>query len=210
MRNSETSPSTAGGVVDYAHSRAMRRVILMCVLGAGTVAGCGSSSPRVVSAVAGLPEYTPAEASVFGDTLSATVFGLPPELPPGDDTKLAERAQRADTIVGVRIATVSAESLAGVRGYTLSIITDPTPIAGAAPDSQIELRIGPGNPSLSRVQTADTSLMGRRFLLFSRRYADGGEPTLHFHGEADNPDVRKVIESAKALDAMGDRVQTAP
>ncbi|HEX7669755.1 MAG TPA: hypothetical protein VF395_09240 [Polyangiaceae bacterium] len=186
----------------------MRRVILMCVLGAGTVAGCGSSSPRVVSAVAGLPEYTAADAAIFGDTLSASVFGLPPELPPRDDPKLAERAQRADTIVGARIATVSAESLAGVHGYTLSIVTDPTPIAGAAPESQIELRIGPGNPSLSRVQTADTSLMGRRFLLFSRRYADEGEPVLHFHGEADNPEVRKAIESAKALDAVGDRVQT--
>jgi hypothetical protein len=188
----------------------MRRVILMCVLGAGTVAGCGSSSPRVVSAVAGLPEYTPAEASVFGDTLSSTVFGLPPEVQPRDDAKLAARAQRADTIVGARVATVSAESLAGVRGYSISILPDPRPIAGENPESPIELRIGPGNPSLSRVQTAGTALMGRRFLVFLRRYSDGGEPALHFHGEADNPDVRKAIDSAKALDALGDRAQTAP
>lgn len=186
----------------------MRRVILMCALGAGLGLGCGPSAPRAVSAVAGLPEYTPAEAAVFGDTLSSTIFGLPAEIRPQDDPKLGERTRRADTVVLVRVSTISAESLAGVRGYSISIVAEGRPLSGQEPEGSIELHIGPGNPSLSRVQTADSALMGRRFLLFMKRYSDDGEPRLHFHGEGDNPEVRKAIETAKALDAVKDRVQT--
>jgi hypothetical protein len=186
----------------------MRRVILISALGASLGLGCGSSAPRAVSAVAGLPDYTPAEAAVFGDTLSSAVFGLPAEIPARDDTKLGERTRRADTIVRVRVSTISAESLAGVRGYSLSVVPEEKPLAGQTPEASIEIHIGPGNPSLSRVQTADAALIGRRFLLFAKRYSDDGEPRLHFHGEADTPEVRKAIENAKALDAVKDRVQT--
>jgi hypothetical protein len=186
----------------------MRRVIIVSFLGAGSVFGCGSTEPRAVSAVTGLPDYSPSEAWVFGDTLSATVFGLPPEIPVKDDPKLTERAQKADTIVPVHISTISAESLAGVRGYSISIVPDGKPLGGQGLDGPTELHIGPGNPSLSRVQTADAGLMSRHFLLFLKRYADDGEPTFHFHGEADAPEIRKAIERAKALDAVGDRVQT--
>lgn len=178
----------------------MRRVILaLCWLGAAVV-GCGSAPPRAVSAVAGLPEYTPDESAIFGDTLSAPVFGLPAEIPPADDPKLVERTGRAETIVEVRVATVTQESLAGVRGCYVSVVAVGAPIIGRPPDGPIDLHIENGNPSLSRVQAMGNALMGRKFLLFMRIYDDQGERTLHFHGEADLPEVRKAIDSAMALD----------
>jgi hypothetical protein len=179
----------------------MRRVMF-----AGWVAlcitACGGNEPRVASAVAGLPEYTPAEASLYGDEFTAAVFGLPKEVDPSQDPKLRERTDRADAIVPVRISTVTADSLAGVRAYTIGVAADGPPVAGTPPDGPLDIRLGPGNPSLSQVQIADTSLVGKRFLLFIRRYSDAGEAVTHYHGEADSPDVRKAIESAQALDSL--------
>jgi hypothetical protein len=180
---------------------AMRRVMF-----AGWVAlaitACGGNEPKVVSAIAGLPEYTPSEASLYGDEFTAAVFGLPKEIAPSQDPKLRERTDRADAIIPVRISTVTADSLAGVRAYTLGVVADGAPVVGSAPAGQLEIRLGPGNPSLTQVQLADTSLVGKRFLLFVRRYADAGEAVNHYHGEADAPDVRKAIESAQALDSL--------
>jgi hypothetical protein len=174
-----------------------------------SLAACSSGQPKVVSAVAGLPPYTAEESALFGDLLSPTVFGLPGEAPPRQDTKLAQRAERADGVVPVKVSTLSEESLAGETGYTVSLVATGNAIVGRAPDGPLELRFGPGNPSLARVRSAGATLVGRRFLLFVKRYSDGGEPALHWHGEGDTPEVRAAATSAKALDEGGNRVQTA-
>ncbi|HVU02712.1 MAG TPA: hypothetical protein VHE30_13215 [Polyangiaceae bacterium] len=179
----------------------MRRVILSCCV-AGLLSACGGNEPRVVSAIAGLPEYTPEESTLFNDALSATVFGLPAEIPAAQDPKLKLRTQRADGVIPVRVSTVTEESLAGVRGVILAARSDGPPLYGSAPADSLEIHLVPGNPSLSQVQAADTSLVGKHFLLFVRRYADGGEAVPHYYGEGDSPDVRKAMESAKLLDAV--------
>jgi len=179
----------------------MRRV-MFAVGVAFCITACGGNEPKVVSAVAGLPEYTPSEASLYDDEFTAAVLGLPKEVEPSQDPKLQARTERADAIVPVRISTVSADSLAGVRAYTIGVAADGPPVVGSAPDGPIEIRLGPGNPSLSQVQVADTSLVGKHFLLFVRRYSDAGEAVTHYHGEADAPDVRKAIGNAQALDSF--------
>jgi hypothetical protein len=192
----------------------MRRVMPFRAFGLvmtlATLPSCGGSEPHVVSAVAGLPEYTPAEAALYGDDFSASVFGLPKEVEPAQDPKLGERVQRAEAIVPVRFSTVSAESLAGVRGYTLSVTVDGPVVTGTVPPGPLDIRIQPGNASLTQVKILDTGLVGKKFLLFVRRYSDGGEAVNHYHGEADTPDVRKAIESSQALDSLRDRPQNPP
>jgi hypothetical protein len=170
--------------------------------------GCDSATPRVVSAVAGLPEYTPEEASLFGDILTPTVFGLPAEEAPSQDQKLAKRMQRADAVVKVRVATVSETLLAGTRGYTLALAVETPPIRGSAPESPLEIQLGAGSPSLAQVQAEDSKLVGRRFVLFIRHYANHGEPELHWHGEGDTPAFQREFERAKALDELTSKQHT--
>jgi hypothetical protein len=174
------------------------------------VAGCGSSGPRTASAVTGLPEYTPEETALFGDTMTPQVFGLPAQQSDESDLKLASRARYADTVVPVRVSTVTREKLAGVQAFVLVLTPEGPPVVGRPPDSPLELRIQEGGPSLPRVAMADTKLVGVRFLVFLKHYVQAGEPALHFHGEADSPATRAVVKSAKRLDAPGPEVQTSP
>ena len=185
--------------------------LFIVALALGSAApGCSPAAPRAVSAVAGLPEYTPEEATVFADLLTSAIFGLPREVPAKSDPALALCAARADGIVLVRVSTVSRETLAGTRGYSLSLSVDPTPVSGMGLESPLDLLIGQGNPSLARVQASNATLVGKRFILLFKRYADAGEPKLHWRGEPDDPAVRHAIENAKALDAASSKPQAAP
>jgi hypothetical protein len=171
-------------------------------------AGCDAPEPRAASAVAGLPEYTPEEASFFGDILEPSAFGLPTDVSPLVDPKLKARAERADAVIRVRVATVSQELLAGKMGYTIALTVDPGPLAGAPPESPLEIRIGSSSPSLALVQSEDTHFVGKRFVVFVRRYARHGEPELHFHGEGDTPEFEQAFAQSKALDDAAGKRQT--
>jgi hypothetical protein len=184
----------------------MRYVFALTALAAAL--GCGSAPPRAVSAVAGLPEYTPEEASLFGDELTPSVFGLPSDLPIDQDPKLGERLRRADGVVKVRVATVSEEELAGKRGFSLALAVEPGTVRGTPPESPVEITLTSGSPSLAQIQTEGSQFVGHRFVLFVRRYSRDGEPELHWHGEGDTPAFQHAVERSNALDELKARPQT--
>jgi hypothetical protein len=186
------------------------RCVVVLLAGILGLTSCGSPEPRTASAVVGLKEYTPEEAALFGDTLASGVFGLPDQSADAGDEKLAARVQHADTVVPVRISTVTRESLAGTHGFVLILTPTEAPLAGRPPEEPLELRIKLGGPALARVATVDTRLVGARMIVFLRKYAEAGEPALHFHGEADTPGVRNRLKSVKKLDAPSSGVQTSP
>ena len=186
----------------------MRCVVLLAgILG---IASCGPPEARTASAVAGLKEYTPEEASMFGDTLAPALFGHPEHSTDANDEKLSTRTRDAGTVIPVRVSTVTRETLAGAHGYLLVLTPTEPPLRGEAPPSPLELRIRPGGPALTRIATADTKFVGTRFIIFLREYSEAGERALHFHGEADTPAVRARILSAKMLDGPPSGVQTPP
>lgn len=162
-----------------------------------------------MSATAGLPEYTPEEAAVFGDQLSASVFGLPTEIPIESDPRLGERFDKADAVIHVRVATVSEEELAGKMGFTLALAVEPNALKGGVSENPLEIQLRTGSPSLSQVQTAGTQFVGHRFVLFVKRYSNHGEPELHWHGEGDTPAFARALARTNALDEMRRKSQTA-
>jgi hypothetical protein len=166
------------------------------------LAGCGGSQPRAASATEGLPEYSPEEAAIFGDDLSPSVFGLPTEIPIENDSRLFDWLHDADAIVKVRVATVSQEELAGKKGFALSLSVEPGTLKGRLDENPLEIQLGPGSPALSQVLTAGSQFVGRRFVLFVKRYARQGEPELHWHGEGDTPAFHQAIERTNALDEV--------
>ena len=170
--------------------------------------GCGGGEPRAASATSGLPEYTPEEASIFGDDLSPSVFGLPTEIPIASEPRLPDRLREADAIVRVRVATVSQEDLAGKKGFSLSLSVEPAPLKGNVQDNPLEIQLGPTSPALSQVLTAGSQFVGRRFVLFVKRYSHHGEPELHWHGEGDTPAFRQAFERTNALDEVGHKPHT--
>lgn len=188
----------------------MRELLVAVAISAlGGSLGCRSSSePRVASAIAGLPDYTPEEATVFDDVLSAGIFGTRPDAPPEKDSNFPLRVRRADWVGRARVSTVSKETLAGKDGYTLALSPDGPAIAGNPPSNPVELRVPRGSPAFLRLETTPDSVVGKRVILFLRRYADRGEPANHWHGEADDPSIVAAIEHQKAIDAQGGQAQT--
>ncbi len=184
------------------------RFTLPCLL-VLVLAGCGGNQPRAASATEGLPEYTPGEAAIFGDDLSPSVFGLPTEVPIEKDGRLEDWVRDADAVVRVRVATVSQEELAGKKAFALSLSVEPEPLKGRIQENPLEIQLGPSSPALSQVLTAGTQFVGRRFVLFVKRYARQGEPELHWHGEGDTPAFHQAFERTNALDEVERKKQTA-
>jgi hypothetical protein len=164
--------------------------------------GCAGGQPRAASAVDGLPEYTPEEASLFGDELTPSVFGLPSELPIDQDPKLGSRLRRADAVLKVRVETVSEETLAGAKGYSLALAVEPGGVRGSSPENPLEIQLSTGSPSLAQIQTEGAQFVGHRFVLFVKRYSRDGEPELHWHGEGDTPAFQHAVARSNALDEL--------
>jgi hypothetical protein len=187
----------------------MRKVLVVAVISALGALGCHSSkAPSVASVLEGLPEYTPEEATTFDDKLSAAIFGLKAEVDPAKDPNMAARVKHADSVARARVTTVSRETLADKDGYTLGVSPEGQPLAGNQPATNLELRVPRGGPSFSRLETSRDSLIGKRLIIFVRKYADRGEATNHWHGDADDPSVLAAIEHHRALDSQASRPQT--
>jgi hypothetical protein len=183
------------------------RFMLPCLV-LVALGGCGGTQPRAASATEGLPEYTPEEAAIFGDDLSPSVFGLPTEIPIQNDTRLADWLHDADAVVKVRVATVSQEELAGKKAFSLSLSVEPESLKGRLEENPLEIQLGPSSPALSQVLTAGSQFIGRRFILFVKRYARQGEPELHWHGEGDTPTFHQAVERTNALDEVSRKKHT--
>ncbi len=171
-------------------------------LAVATTVGCDTPEPRVASATAGLPEYSAEESGIFDDILTPGTFGLPSVVPATQDPQLGPRVHEADTVSPVRIATATTESLDGNDTSTLAFNPDGAPLAGHALDGPVELRFSVGNPSAESIDRLGDSLVGKHLVLFLKRFDDQGEPKVHFHGDADTPELRNAIGREKTLDAL--------
>jgi hypothetical protein len=158
--------------------------------------GCGPSEQPVAAPVAEkYPDYTPEEAALFDDTFSPGVFGAPVEVPPGDDPKLVERTRLADAVVRVKVATVTRDrGPQGNLSYQLALRALEEAWRGETPGEPVQAPVNPGSPAYSFVASADAVLVGRVVVLFFRRYKEGGSAAIHWHAEADTPEVRAAIE----------------
>jgi hypothetical protein len=176
--------------------------LLLCLfVGAcdATLGGHNASEP-----LAGLPEFTATEASLFDDTISVTVFGAElGEVAHADGNKLAERTRRADAVVPVTVSTVSADVAGQDARYEIVVTPWAAPLAGSAEQEPMVLYVSPHSPSFPFLGSAGSTLVGTRLILFFRRYAEEGKLSVHWRLEPDNNEVRKAIEEALLLAEPG-------
>jgi hypothetical protein len=162
------------------------------------LAGC-STAPAAESAsdVEALPEFTPTEATLFDDTISLAVFEEEVADAPSLDTlKLRERVARADSVLPVRISTVTRDTSGDSQTYQLSVTPAGQPLVGAPQPEPLVVSISSRSPSFPFVRSSDTALVGRRLILFFRRYEVDGQPTMHWRLEPDAKHVREAVVRA--------------
>ena len=188
--------------------RAFAKALIPVVLAAWATASaaCGPpEGPAAMPAAEGLPPYTPAEAALFDDAFDPAVFGI--ELdgrPPERSRKLPDRTRRADSVVPVRVATVTRDTGrrndAGV--YQLTFVPTGPPLGGSELSEPLQVVVGAQSPSFPLLQRNDSRFVATRVILFVRRYNEGGHLAVHWHGAPDTPEVRSAAERARLLDEI--------
>jgi hypothetical protein len=167
---------------------------------------CGPTrEPEAAPVAEGLPPYTAAEATLFDDTLDPEIFGAELSgMEAGGDTKLAERTRRADSVVAVRVATVTREGgRSEGAAYELSLVPVGPPLSGAPVEGTLTVTIRAKSPSFPLVRRADTAFTGAQLILFFKRYNQQGQAVAHWHGKPDNEAVRVAVERARLLSDVG-------
>ena len=119
---------------------------------------------------------------------------------PRTDPVLRARAQAAEVVARVRIATVTVDSAAGKPVYRLNLdLTGGSIVRRGFNDEHLEISVRPDSPAFGVVKWLDTRLIGRTFIGFFHRYAGPEEVELKFHLSADNPEVLATVRDAATL-----------
>ncbi len=92
----------------------------------------------------------------------------------------------------MKVATVSREGSAHGRRYSL-VLRPVAALVGTLPNEPLGLTLTIKNPSFSWLDRMGGAWVGHELLLFTRRYREGEEAVLHFHGEPDSPALREEI-----------------
>ncbi len=166
-------------------------------------AGCTPNRPVVAPEAEGLPNFGPAEASVFDDAFSPEVFGMSLDgARPERDPKLAVRTQEADSVVRAKVSTVTGDASAASPSYQLTLVPQGDPLSGKAVSEPVEITVPAQSSSFAYVRATDASLVSKTVVLFFRRFNDNGEARTHWHAEADTAEIKKAVDHAKALEEV--------
>lgn len=192
--------------LDSRASRRPPRTLFAAALAlAALSAACGpSEQPKTAPSAQQLPLYGPDAARLFDDTISPDVFGA--SIDGSDaaaDPALPIRTQRAEAVVPVKVSTVTSDTEGGSPAYTLVLSPVGPPLSGRPWGQPINIEIWPTSPSFAFMHSADSTLVGREFILFFRHYNEQGQITVHWRAEADTPALRAAVERARLVGGFG-------
>ena len=191
----EQAPTSPKPLRVMAPQRPCLALCLVLILG-----GCGAGrAPVWDPSAANLPAYTASDAALLDDRLSPEVFGA--VVDPSDP--VGRRASLADGIVRARLVTVTRDSTGQSESYVLELQPAPPALKGPDIAERLALTIPPANPSFAFVKSSDSELVGRPVIVIYKRYNEGGQATLRWHIEADNPRVMEALDRARIMGELG-------
>lgn len=164
---------------------------------------CGSPPPAQGARTGQPPVYTPAEASLFGDTFSPDFFGAERPIPLELDQKLVRRVAAADVVIGARFSTVNRERRGDRQHFTLAISPHGPQLAGTGRPEIWTLEVPPESPSYAWLSSLGGSLVGKYLIVFLKRYNVAGSVAVHWHIEPDTEPVRAAIGRARLITEVG-------
>ncbi len=172
---------------------ASRLKLLGALLAATCVCGCWGSTNPSERPLEELPTYEAEPAQWFDDSLSPSIFGLPE----GPDVTRAsyweQLVQSADYVSRVRLTTVTRARTGDQVSYRVVLRPVGSAIRGPEMEDEIEVRVGLDSPSIGLLHSLDTEAVGKKFIVFLKRFRANDQSTWHFRG---------VPESAKTLEAI--------
>lgn len=167
--------------------------------------GCSGSGAGAGPSGASFPAWQGGDRELFADQIETAAIGLGGGLNPRSDKALWARSTAADLVGRARVQTVTVDSRAGKVHYHLGLrFAEPLLAPSEIAKRDFEVTVEPTDPAYGLVKSLDTSLQGRTFVGFLKRFRGADdEIDLHFHLAADSAEVAKVVQEAVALKELG-------
>ncbi|MEO7095416.1 MAG: hypothetical protein ABI175_19325 [Polyangiales bacterium] len=114
-----------------------------------------------------------------------------------NDLKITSRVYAGDGVVLAKVIGVSSEPVGEKNRYRLEFLVEGEALAGAKTESPFNLKIEPTSPAFGSVRSQDAQLIGKKFVVFFKRYAseDGDEPVTHFHLSPGNEHILSQVKA---------------
>jgi hypothetical protein len=165
------------------------------------ILGCSTGAARQAGRpIDTLPLFTPEQSAWFDDAIAADPYGLEALGADADaDSAIYQRTAFADSVVPVVISTVTSDTYGTAFAYQLVFSPTGPSLVGDPQKQPVTVTVPPTSAAYPFVRAADATLIGRRLVLFLRRFSRGGEAVLHWHAELDRPEVRRSVARAAQL-----------
>ena len=141
--------------------------------------------------------WTGSEAVLFDDGVDVGALPVGDVAPTRDESSEAQIPARIDAAEGVilaKVISVSTEPSGDRKRYRIELQIEGEPYSGMAPpDMPFALALEPEAPAYGTIRALDARLIGRKLIVFYRRYAtDDGTAVYHFHL---SPPTKAVMEA---------------
>jgi hypothetical protein len=177
-----------------------RHLATLALLGSlaacGGISACGPALRGESEETRKYPSYTPGEASVFDDSISASVVS---DEPWAADAKFGDRIRRSDSVTPARILTLTEQPrVEGMPLYIVELQPFGQALAGRPDRERVRLELAPDNPAYRLFRWQQGNLLGKDVLLFYRKYAQDGVVTVHFRAEPNTPATHYAVSNSGA------------
>ncbi len=149
-----------------------------------------------------LPAYAGHAADLFDDTIEPAAVGLNFDkgYSPKSDATLRERAQVADAVLRVRIATVTSKKEGPEATYELGLHSVERLSGAHVPTDDFTVRVTKTSESIGIMRNFETRLVGTPFVAFVREFVrPDGDREIHFHLAPDTKEVKAAVNEAVIL-----------
>ncbi len=177
-------------------------VALVAAAGISLATGCGSSARGGSNPNRPLPGWSGHSVEVFDDSIEPAAVGLDYDrgYSPRGDAMLRERAQLADAVLRVRVATVTGKSDGPDAVYQLGLTTVEKLAGEHPPPPEFTVTVSRASESHGIMKSFEGRLVGRPFVAFVREFVrPDGDRELHFHLAPDSKDVKLAVGDAVLL-----------
>lgn len=140
-------------------------------------------------------EYGAQMRGLFDDDLGAiSLEGYASSLATESRTLLSRRILEADSVVLCQVQTITEGSAGGETNAKLEFRGLGQSLANPGQEECPAISVSRQSYSYLLIHHSSNLLIGRTIVLFLRKFDDGGQQTLHWHGEPDGPRIRDEVK----------------
>jgi len=181
-----------------------RRAALTLPLALVWLAACGGSGGEAAVPAGSFPRWEGELRTLFDDEIDPAAVGMAMDgRSPGSDPMLRLRAQAAEIVARMRVQTVNRNTRGARKSYTVVLqVGKPALLPLIFNTNTVELVVTQETGAYGVVQNLESTLGGKVFIGFVRRFAGVDGPELHWHLAADHAEVAQIVQEIAVMEEL--------